>query len=83
MVAPALTKQFIRKRVTMMAVIPEIDDPEVGPTRFINSAIKMEEGGPEIRCPAPTLGQHNDEIYSTILGYSPEKIQELREKGII
>jgi len=43
----------------------------------------MSDGGPEIRCPAPTLGQHNDEIYSTVLGYSAEKIQELKEKGII
>ena len=64
-------------------MFPVVDDPEVGPTRFVNSAIKMSDGGPEIRCPAPTLGQHNDEIYSTVLGYSAEKIQELKEKGII
>lgn len=64
-------------------MFPVVDDPEVGPTRFVNSAIKMSDGGPEIRCPAPTLGQHNDEIYSTVLGYSAEKIQELKGKGII
>lgn len=64
-------------------MFPEIDDPEVGKMRFTNSAVKMSETMPEIRCPAPSLGQHNDEIYSGTLNYSPEKIQKLREEGII
>ena len=64
-------------------MFPEVDDPEVGPTRFVNSAIKMQEGGPEIRCPAPTLGQHNEEIYKNILGYSPQKIQQMKVDGVI
>jgi crotonobetainyl-CoA:carnitine CoA-transferase CaiB-like acyl-CoA transferase len=32
--------------------------------------------------PAPTLGQHTDEIL-TELGYSPERIAELREAEVI
>lgn len=64
-------------------MFPEIDDPEVGKMRFTNSAVKMSLTMPAIRCPAPWLGQHNDEIYSGILNYPPEKIQKLREKGII
>lgn len=64
-------------------MFPEIDDPEVGKMRFTNSAVKMSGTMPEIRCPAPLLGQHNDEIYSGTLNYSPEKIRKLREEGII
>lgn len=64
-------------------MFPEIDDPEVGKMRFTNSAIKMSEGGPEIRCPAPLLGQHNNEIYASVLGYSPEAIEKLKSEGII
>ncbi|MDP3386248.1 MAG: CaiB/BaiF CoA-transferase family protein [Eubacteriales bacterium] len=64
-------------------MFPEIDDPEVGKMRFTNTAIKMSETMPEIRCPAPTLGQHNQETYSSILGYSKEKIDQLKEAGII
>jgi crotonobetainyl-CoA:carnitine CoA-transferase CaiB-like acyl-CoA transferase len=32
---------------------------------------------------APTLGEHNDEILEQYLGYSPERIQQLRQEGII
>lgn len=32
---------------------------------------------------APTLGQDTETILSTILGYSEEKIQELKQKGLI
>jgi crotonobetainyl-CoA:carnitine CoA-transferase CaiB-like acyl-CoA transferase len=32
---------------------------------------------------SPTLGQHNSEIYSAYLGYSEEKLAELKKAGII
>ena len=64
-------------------MFPEIDDPEVGKMRFTNSAVKMSETMPEIRCPAPRLGEHNKEIYSSVLGYTEDKIQEMAEAGII
>lgn len=64
-------------------MFPEVDDPEVGKTRFINSAIRMSETGPGIRCPAPKLGQHNEEVYSEVLGYSKEKIEDLKAHEII
>ena len=64
-------------------MFPEIDDPEVGPMRFTNSAVKMSETMPEIRCPAPRLGEHNEEIYTSILGYSQEKIAQLSVDGVI
>ena len=64
-------------------MFPEIDDPEVGPMRFTNSAVKMSETMPEIRCPAPCLGEHNEEIYHELLGYSPEEVQKLAQEGVI
>lgn len=64
-------------------MFPEIDDPEVGPMRFTNSAVKMSETMPEIRCPAPRLGEHNKEVYHELLGYSSEKVQELAQEGVI
>jgi CoA:oxalate CoA-transferase len=33
--------------------------------------------------PAPTLGQHNQDVYSGLLGYSSERIEELRADGVI
>jgi crotonobetainyl-CoA:carnitine CoA-transferase CaiB-like acyl-CoA transferase len=34
------------------------------------------------RTPAPTVGQHNDEIYRRI-GYGAERLQTLRDNNII
>ncbi len=61
----------------------EIEDPDVGKIKVTNSHIKMSETHPGFRSPAPGLGQHNEEVYGGLLGYPREKIQELKEQGII
>ena len=33
--------------------------------------------------PAPGLGEHNEAVYCGLLGYSPEKLEELRAKKVI
>jgi CoA:oxalate CoA-transferase len=33
--------------------------------------------------PAPFVGQHNDEVYGDLLGYPPERLAALRERGVI
>ena len=33
--------------------------------------------------PAPTLGQHNRQVYGELLGYSAERIDRLRADGVI
>ncbi len=61
----------------------EIEDPEVGKIKVTNSHIKMSETKAGFRSPAPMLGQHNEEIYGGLLGYSPERIREMKENGTI
>ena len=46
------------------------------PIRFSDSRVGFDQ-------PAPSVGQHNDAIYSQLLGYSDEKIQGLNEKKVI
>ena len=36
----------------------------------------------EVVRPAPTLGEHSQEIFKKLLGLTDEKIRELEEKGI-
>ena len=61
----------------------EIEDPEVGKIKVTNSHIKMSETKAGFRSPAPTLGQHNKEIYGGLLGYSDEEIAKLGEDGVL
>lgn len=61
----------------------EIEDPEVGKVKVTNSHIKMSETKQGFRHPAPMLGQHNEEIYGSLLGYSKEKLEQMKEEGII
>ena len=64
-------------------MFPEIEDEESGTMRFTNSAVKRSETMPEIKRPAPHLGEHNDEVYSEVFGFSAEQIQELKDQEII
>ena len=61
----------------------EIEDPEAGKIKVTNSHIKMSETKAGFRSPAPMLGQHNEEVYGGLLGYSKEQIEDLHAEGII
>ena len=43
-------------------IIAEIDDPELGPIRTVGVLYNLDTSPGEIRGPAPTLGQHTEEI---------------------
>jgi len=58
------------------------DHPTYGPIKLLNNPIKLSRTPAENRCKAPDLGEHTDQILAD-LGYSQEKIDELRAGGII
>jgi formyl-CoA transferase len=60
-----------------------MDHPKIGRFRSIGNPVKtpaMPEGPFE---PPPMHGQHTEEVLGEVLGYSPERIKELVEKGVI
>ena len=60
-----------------------IDHPVAGTLTYPSAAYRFSETPWRLDRPAPTLGQHNDEVYSGILGYSREQQVKLRQMGII
>lgn len=60
----------------------EIEHPVIGKMKVNGNPVKLMDMMPRINCPAPTLGQHNNEILEK-LGYVPEQIETLRKKGVI
>jgi formyl-CoA transferase len=63
-------------------IIVEQDHPVVGLVRQPRPAERMDVTPSEISRPAPTLGQHTDEVLAEI-GLEPERIAELRASGTL
>ncbi len=61
----------------------EVEHPEAGKHRYAGWPYKMSATPPQVRRPAPLLGQHNREIYCTDLGYSPEELERLQHLGAV
>lgn len=63
-------------------IIKDVPHPVAGTHKAIGTPIYYSATPPTIRLPSPGLGEHNEEILES-LGYTPEDIQALREKGVI
>ena len=60
-----------------------VKHPVIGDMVVNGNPIKLMDMMPRVNCPAPTLGQHNKDIYQGVLGLSDEEFAELSEGGII
>ncbi len=63
-------------------MIVDIEHPMAGETSLPGIPIKLSETPGNIRRPAPLLGEHTAQIFQELLGYEPEKVQDLHEQGI-
>jgi crotonobetainyl-CoA:carnitine CoA-transferase CaiB-like acyl-CoA transferase len=61
----------------------EIAQPVAGTHKYPGAPLKYGRTPWEIRLPAPTLGQHNDEIFGGRLGLSTARLGELKSAGVI
>lgn len=61
----------------------EIAHPVAGTHKYPGAPLKYEKTPWEIRRPAPTLGQHNEEIFGGRLGLDRGRLDELKKKGVI
>jgi crotonobetainyl-CoA:carnitine CoA-transferase CaiB-like acyl-CoA transferase len=75
--------QFLEDpHVQERGIVVEAPDDEMGEVPM-HAVVPRLSGTPgPLRFPAPAVGQHNREIFSRI-GYSDERIDTLRQKGII
>jgi crotonobetainyl-CoA:carnitine CoA-transferase CaiB-like acyl-CoA transferase len=59
-----------------------VDDPRRGPVKIVGCPIQLSETPATVKCPAPELGQHTEEVLLE-MGYTWEQIQELSAKAVI
>ena len=61
----------------------DVDHPKIGPMVVNGNPIKLMDMMPRVNYPAPTLGQHNEEILKGFVGLTDEEFAELAEKKVI
>ena len=87
--APVRGFDEVRQDPSLATLFTEIDRPDSGPVAIpgppyeLSGSSAHPEPVEELPRPAPTLGQHNSEIYCGELGYTPEEVTQLYRTGII
>ena len=64
-------------------MLVEIDQKGIGKMNIAGSPIRLSETPGKVSCGAPVLGEHTEEILTTLLKLSPTEIQSLRQEGVI
>jgi len=66
-------------------MVTTVDDPLHGPLLHpgVVPLVEGQERDAQIRWTGPSVGHHNCEVYEQLLGYSPSKLSELQEKGVL
>lgn len=77
---------FADPQVLELEMVTSIDHVLGGQVRVLGNPIRMSATPPETRrryLSPPVTGQHTDEVLGQILGYSPARIEELRQNGVV
>ncbi|RSL32164.1 CoA transferase [Salibacterium salarium] len=84
-VSPILNIQDIFKNPQYQARdnIIELEHPRLGKIKTPGIVPKFEKTPGSVRNISPDLGENNNEVLSSMLGYSEEEISELKERGVI
>jgi formyl-CoA transferase len=74
----ALTQSQIAHR----GAIQTVREPEIGDLKLFSLTAKFSKTPGALESPPPRLGAHNDEIYGA-LGYGPDQLRALKDKGVV
>ncbi len=64
-------------------MLVEVEHPGLGKVPLIGIPIKLSKTPGKIETTAPSLGEHNEEVYGNLLGYSRQELTKLKEEGVI
>ncbi|KAI0398382.1 CoA-transferase family III [Xylariaceae sp. FL0594] len=64
-------------------MVVDLEHDHCGTIKVVNTPVKYSESAPGVRSAPPTLGQHTDEVLSSLLGMNSSDISSLRSKGTI
>ena len=70
-------------QVAARGTLVEMDHPRAGKVRMVGAPVRLSETPGSVRSPAPTLGEHTDEVLRDVLGLPAADISALRSSGAI
>lgn len=78
-----LSEVFQNPQVLARDMVQSLEHPEAGQINVLGVPIKLNKTRAEVEEPPPTLGQHNSEILTEMLGYDNDEVEFLEETGVI
>jgi len=73
----------VNPQVRHRGMLVEVEHPTAGRVPMQGLHTHFSETPMQIRCPAPLLGQHNEEVYGRWLGARPSQVAQLKAEGVI
>jgi len=74
---------FADPQVLARNMVWTVPHPAVGEVRLTGSPLKLSETPVAYRTHPPLLGEHTDEVLTSLLGYAPEEVARLRAEGAV
>lgn len=64
-------------------MVIQVDHPECGPVKMVNSPVKFSKTQPSVTKPPPMLGQHTLEVLTERLEFNQADLDDLESSGVI
>jgi crotonobetainyl-CoA:carnitine CoA-transferase CaiB-like acyl-CoA transferase len=77
-----ITESFANPQVQHLKMAQQVHSPVLGDLTILGHPVSHGDKRLPLRSPAPELGQHNEEILTSI-GYTKEQIADLAQCGVI
>jgi formyl-CoA transferase len=74
---------FSDPQIAHRDMVTEVEHPTIGTLRLAGIPVKYSATPGRVTLPPPLLGEHTDEVLSSVLDYSTEQIEKLRRSGAI
>jgi crotonobetainyl-CoA:carnitine CoA-transferase CaiB-like acyl-CoA transferase len=74
---------FSDPQVLHLGLVKEVEHPHYGKIKMVGPPATFSESAVGIQSAPPTLGEHNREILTRLLGYSDDQVGALKGQGVI